>query len=312
MTPTKLDLLVATFSYGGNGGFASTHPAVGHYLMKLAGETKDDPRLGRFAVRDFVDTPITMTRNAAVLAARKWGADLLLMIDSDMTPDCELKEDSSAQPFWKSSFDYLYDHYQRGPVVIGAPYLGPPPLSNCYIFQWASWQNSSEAVNRDMRIEAYSREHAELMTGIQEAAALPTGLILFDMRAFELTDPVRAFNRLVSQGVNPVEARQQIHSWFYYEYSDLYEATKASTEDVTATRDMALVGQQELGYCPIKCNWDAWAGHNKPLLVRKPRSLKLDHVNAKYRAAVHSGVEVGERVVSVDFEDGELAYATAQ
>lgn len=312
MTPTKLDVMVATFSYGGNGGFASEHPAVGRYLMKLAGETRDDERIGRFACKDFVDTPVTMVRNAAVVAARNWGADVLLMIDSDMTPDCELKEDSTARPFWKSSFDYLYDHYQRGPVAIGAPYLGPPPVSNCYIFQWASWQNGNESPNRDMRIEAYTREQAELMSGIVDAAALPTGLILFDMRMFDLTDPVLAYRRQVEQGVDPELARLRTRSWFYYEYDDLYEANKASTEDVTATRDMALVGQQTLGYCPIKCNWDAWAGHNKPLMVRKPRSLKLDHVNAKYRSAVNQGVASGERIQYVNFEDGELTYAATE
>jgi hypothetical protein len=229
-----------------------------------------------------------------------------LMIDSDMTPDCELKEDNTAKPFWKSSLDYLYDHYHKGPVAIGAPYLGPPPRSNCYIFQWASWANASESAHRDMRIEAYTREQAELMTGIADAAALPTGLILFDMRMFDLTDPVKAYTRLVEQGVDPQLARLQTRSWFYYEYDDLYEANKASTEDVTATRDMALVGQHELGYCPIKSNWDAWAGHNKPLMVRKPRSLKLDHVNAKYRAAVNSGVESGERVQDFDFTEAAV------
>lgn len=301
MQPRKLDLFISTFSYAGNGGFASTHPAVMQWLMRLIPKVTADDRIGRVTHQDYVDTPITLTRNRAVVDARKAGYDLVLMVDSDMSVDCELGSDPYAKPFWDSSFDYLYEHWESGPVVIGAPYNGPPPLSNTYCFQWASWQNTDAAVNHDMRIEAYTREQAEVMSGIQECAALPTGLILFDIRAFDLVDPMKQLKRLLDQGVPAEYARLQVKPFFYYEFNDIYESEKASTEDVTATRDIAYMGQLELGYSPIKCNWDSWAAHVKPLLIKKPRSIKMDHVSAKYRAAVLAGHESTDRLAQFDF-----------
>ncbi len=280
MFKRKLSLFIATFSYGGNGGLATTSPKVCQWITHtLKGM---DDRIGERVWRDFVDTPIPMLRNAAVLAAREWGADLMLMVDSDTHPDVELAEDSEAKPFWDTSLDFIYDNYDKGPHVVAAPYCGPPPLENVYVFTWANMQ--SDHPNADFTLRQFAREEAQCRAGIEDVAALPTGLILYDMRAFDLTEPKENGDR----------------PWFYYEYKDLLEAEKCSTEDVTATRDMALVGCQKLGYNPINVNWDAWAGHIKQKVVRKPRIVTSDMVAGQFARAVVEGREGGRKHMIVD------------
>lgn len=283
MTPRKLDILAVTFSYGGNGCFASQHPDVGRYLMNLAVNAVRDERIGRFRVLDLVDTPITLTRNKAVKIAQEQKFDCLVMLDSDMQPDCELGHDPSAKPFFQTSFERLYQHYERGPLFIGAPYCGPPPDCSPYVFHWASGLNLSDQQQPTHGLKMYDRFHTEQMFGVAPCAAIGTGLILTDMRVFDLKDP----------------------PYFYYEWPDATQSEKASTEDVTATRDISFHGQLKLGYNPLLCNWDAWAGHWKPLLVRKPRALHIDQVERQYRAAVERNQPSNERIRYIDFEAGD-------
>jgi hypothetical protein len=261
----QLNVMFAFFPYGGNGGISSEHPSIRRWFAETLLKIKKDDRIDEVLAQDFSDTPITMTRNKAVQEARKQKADVLIMVDSDQHPDNMIGQDAFARPFWDSTFDFLYKRYPNGPVVVGAPYCGPPPCENVYVFRWANHQ--SDHPNVDMRLEQYCREEAAQLTGIQECAALPTGLIMFDMRVFDIVKP----------------------PYFYYEYTDEYESEKASTEDVTATRDMSLLGCQKLGYSPVYCNWDAWAGHWKPKCVSKPAILTAEAANEKYRDAVLKG-----------------------
>lgn len=264
MTPSTASVFFAFFPYGGNGATSAEHPCLRAWFANTLLKCKRDPRIGNVFMEDLSDTPITMTRNRAVAQAKKVGADFLVMCDSDQYPDYELGlGDPHARPFWDTSFDFAYERKRRGlATVVGAPYCGPPPRENVYVFRWAAWQ--SEHPNVDFRLESYAREEAAGLAGIHPAAALPTGLILFDLAVFDLVKP----------------------PYFYYEYTDETESEKASTEDVTATRDLSLAGQELWGYSPIFCNWDAWAGHHKPKCVGKPRLVSADNVNEKYRDAV--------------------------
>jgi hypothetical protein len=259
MTPLKLNVMFAFFPYSGSGGVSSEHPSIRTWFAQTMMKIKADPRIDQVLSKDFSDTPITMTRNKAVRYARDHGADVLIMCDSDQHPDNLIGMDPFARPFWDTSFNFLYKHHPHGPVVIGAPYCGPPPDEICYVFRWHTRQ--SDHPNVDMELEMYGREEAAGLSGIQQAAALPTGLIMFDTRVFDLVKP----------------------PYFYYEYTDQYESEKASTEDVTATRDIGIQGQNQLGYSPIHVNWDAWAGHWKPKCVSKPTVITTDHVGLKYR-----------------------------
>ncbi len=92
-------------------------------------------------------------------------------------------------------------------------------------------------------------------------------------RLFELTEPKTKHD----------------YPWFYYEYTDKFQHTKCSTEDVTASRDMSLAGCRQLGYNPVFVNWDAWAGHIKQKTVGKPQLVTPDHVSQKLHEAVEPG-----------------------
>lgn len=274
----KFNVGFVTFSYGGNGGISSEVPDIREWMTPLMVEIARDPRIGQIRVWNLADTPITMTRNRAVLQAREYGIDVLVMVDSDMKPDLYAGH-SDAKPFFQSSFNFLVDHYAKGPVVIGAPYCGPPPVECVYVFRWNNM--ASENPNPDFQLEMYDRHTAVKLGGIQECAALPTGLIMYDMRVFDLTEPKK-------EGDKP---------WFYYEWKTLHQAEKASTEDVTMTRDLSLVGTQVLGYNPVFANWDSWAGHWKPKCVGKPQVISADGVSHKLKDCWAAKVEPGTKLV---------------
>ena len=278
MTPAKLNLFFSWYPYSGNGASASEHPSIRKWYSRVTRAICKDGRIGEVFEKDFVDTPITMTRNLAVRTAQAAGADVLVMVDSDQHPDCELLAgDKLAKPWWESSFDFLYQRRMHDLLtVVGAPYCGPPPHENVYIFRWATHQ--SLHAQPDLRIEAYSREEAAVRAGFEEVATLPTGLIMFDLRVFDLLEP----------------------PYFYYEYTDKYQSEKASTEDMTGTRDISMACSQRLGYNPLFVNWDAWAGHWKPKCVGKPRLIHVDQVSDKFAEAVRNNSRRAERLVMVD------------
>lgn len=276
MQPRKLKIGIVRFPYSGSGGVASEHPDVGTWLAHTIPKIKADPRCedGIWSMC-FTDTPITMTRNRALRLAQQSGVDVLVMVDSDQNPDLYRNIDALAKPFWDSSFDFLYRHYDKGPCVVAAPYCGPLPhpvdggASNVYVFRWAADQNDPD--NRQFSLEQFTREEATIRAGIEEVAALPTGLCMIDLRACDLVDP----------------------PWFKYEWSDVYEQDKASTEDVVFTRNCSLQG------IPQYCNWDAWAGHSKPSVVGKPVFITSDQVSDEFRKAVVRDLPADKRVCEI-------------
>jgi len=320
MTPRKLKVAVATFSYGGNGGMKSEHPDVRDWLLETVPKIKADPRVEAYfgppdKEWEFADTPVTMCRNKAVATARKYGVDALLMVDSDAAPDLYVGADPSAVPFWDVAFDFLYDRWAKGPVVVGAPYCGPPPFENVYGFRWRN-RASDEPGDSDIRLDQYTRDEAFELRGIQEAAALPTGLILFDVRVFDLIEPhpsdavatimarlkprwdkgerfssLEEVENLVRWVVG--EKDRLSKPWFYYEYPDHFETEKVSTEDCTVTRDISLTGLIKLGYNPIHMAWSSWAGHWKPKCVGRPSLLTADSVSEKLRRAMEARLPHG-------------------
>ncbi len=303
MTPPKFKIAFATFPYGGNGGVSNEHPAVGRWMRKAIEEAKADPRVDFIAEKPLNDTPVYMTRNDAIQTAREGGYDILVMVDSDMEPDCE----PDGKPFWQTSFDFFCAHYAKGPCVICAPYCGPPPNECVYVFRWVDSQ--SDSPDHAWKLEMFPRDYAATLTGIQEVAAQPTGLIMFDMRAFDLTAPEECNDDQVladyKAGVLPAWKAKKLlkqHSWCYYEYTDSYQRAKASTEDVTLTRDISLACISRHGYNPLYCNWDAWAGHVKPKTVRKPKLLKPADIHHQMRDAIvrSSGANRIAHIVNVE------------
>lgn len=271
----QVTVMISRFPYGWYPYAQIEHPDITDYLMTTYHEMRTDPRIERVRRSRKADTPIPMTRNEAVETARQNKVDFLLMIDSDVSPDLHLsgKEQAGspypeywtdwAKPFWSTSFDFAIEQRAAGsPCIIGAPYCGPSPHQNVYVFRWDNWRNNYTPDANDMKLDQYPRAEAATLTGIQEVAALPTGLILIDMQAIEKATP----------------------PYFYYEYTDERELHKASTEDVTFTRDMSLYGVKQY------CNWDAWCGHHKHELVAKPAPLTSANIGDRMREAMRREV----------------------
>ncbi len=267
MQSRKLKIGVARFPYAGNGSTESEHPAVGDWIGATVPKIKADDRcedeIWRFKM---ADTPIPMVRNLALRRARDAGVDVLVMIDSDQIPDIDSGHQLLAKPFWDTSFDFLWQHFDKGPCCIGAPYCGPVPpphvggTSNIYVFHWRINQNEPE--NQVFDLSQFTREEAAQRLGIELVGALPTGLYMIDMRTVDVVPP----------------------PWFSYEWTDAFESEKASTEDVFFTRNASLLG------VPQYCNWDAWAGHAKPWIVGKPAIIGANEVGETLRTAWESGL----------------------
>lgn len=279
----KYKLLIARFPYG-----AQEHPDVVDWLLNETARLAKDPR---FQVRHWRidDTPITMGRNRCLEVAKKEGVDFVLMVDSDMAPDLYIGNgDLLVQPFLPTALDFALKH--PGPCAIAAPYGGPPPHENVYVFHWLNRQSDHPDV--DLELNQYTREHAATLAGIQEVAALPTGLFLLDMRALNAITPPYFYYEFENDGARcPAclahEPGVQTH--------------KASTEDVTFTRDLSLAGVK------VYAHWSAWAGHWKRKCVGKPQPFSVDLVAGKLREAWSRGWHSEERLV--DVPEGGLRIA---
>lgn len=270
-------LLIQRFPYGGREDTECVS-----WLMDTFHKAKLDPRFSEVRTAGLNDTPITMTRNRALADARGYGFDFVLMVDSDMTPDCELGEDPTAVPFFDCAVEYALKSPK--PCVIAAPYVGPPPHENIYVFRWGNRGNTLDPKAANTHLDQFTREEAAVLAGVQEVGALPTGLMLVDLRALA----------------------ELPHPWTYYEFAGAGEecpachqkargpeARKDSTEDVTFTRDLGLLG------VPILCAWSSWAGHNKRYIARKPRPYTTDIVSHKMRDAIGRRVFAGDELVDV-------------
>lgn len=296
-TPRKYKVCVSFFPYGGNGAAPSEHPAIRNWWGKTTKMLDKHPLVESYASADFADTPITMTRNRAVRQAIRQGFDVLVMVDSDMVPDMYLDHvygrtaahAVDAKPFMEVALDVIDQHYERGPIIIGAPYCGPPPDESPYIF---TWEIFGDGANDNLRIRMLSRQEAATAVGVAECAALPTGLIAYDLRAFQYSEP------------KPGDQ----NSWFYYTYTDQYQIEKTGTEDVMNTRDLSLAIQHHLGYNPLRVAWDCWAGHVKPWVVGKPFPTTVSQIEERFRRAVLGGVDLNNKTLDlgVDQPRGEL------
>jgi hypothetical protein len=299
---TTYKVALAQFPGGG-----SSRMETNAWVVQTVRAMDRHSRISEVVSLTYNDTPITMTRNRAVKDARAAGCDYLLMVDNDLSPDCI----PGAAPFWETAWAFMmerrkaereqekyyldsairaerplhpesewpecvaqYEVDAKGsgrsyypPATVAAPYCGPSPEQSCYVFHWAS--PASGKPEPQFRLEMIPRESAAIRSGIEEVAALPTGLILYDMRVFDVLPP----------------------PWFRYEWGDVEESIKASTEDVYQTRNASLLG------LPQYCAWDCWAAHVKTETVGKPVVLTRDMIHASLVAAVERGVDRGDRLV---------------
>lgn len=313
MQAAKLDIYIAFLAYGGNGGIGMQLPEITLWYAKTLVEMQQDKRIGKILTKKFGDIPLTMERNRAVRCAKDVGADVIVMIDSDNVPDLYVGWKDWAKPFWKTSFDFLYERKLRGlPTVVCAPYCGPPPhptgggYENVYVFHGEA--NESDVAEQHIRFCAYSREHAAQMRGIQSIAAGPTGVVMYSLDALDLMNVHRLTHEQILQkykaGDLTLERAKQLlamQSWFFYEYTDAECTAKASTEDVTNTREIQMAGLVKHKQPVVFCNWDSWAGHYKPKCVGMPEPIYVETINQNYVEAVKQNVSLFDTLEEVDF-----------
>ena len=305
MAQLQLSVAFAHFPYGGNGAAAKEHPDIRDWEVETVLEMKKDSRIKDFSSKPFNDTPITMTRNRAMREAKKAGVDLLLMVDSDQSPNRH-KGEPWYKPFWKEAFNFLYENYSKGPRLIFAPYCGPPGDEggeNVFVFHWAN--SGARGPETRFKLQPYSREHAAIMSGIQEAGAGPTGMLLLDTRLLDLIEPSglprqEVLERVATGRMSVEEAMWALKEGYcHYEWTNSYAEEKASTEDVTLTRDISMAGIEKLGYNPVFCAWDSWIGHWKPWNVGKPTIYSADHVAETLKRAVVQNHRDNEAIIDI-------------
>jgi hypothetical protein len=294
MQPRKLKVGIVRFSYGGNGGISMEVPDVGTWLVGAVVAAKSDPRVEEVFYEVISQTPITMGRNESVAWAQKNEIDVLIMLDSDMAPDLYFRKDPTAKTFFESSFDFIYKNWERGPHIVVAPYCGPPahPTDGghecVYVFHWEN--NHSDHIPCNFKMQAYTRHEAAVQTGISNIDTGPTGLSMYDMRIFGVIPHPYFDYEWEGEGRQCGECHQTIPG---------PRSQKASTEDCYFFRNVAINGVTTLGYNPVFCNWDAWAGHWKPWCVGKPTILTSDGVGRHLREAIEKNVKMDTKVAQV-------------
>ncbi|HUU84207.1 MAG TPA: hypothetical protein VM243_11955 [Phycisphaerae bacterium] len=305
----KFNVLIARMSYGWQ-----ENPDVTDWIVRSILKAKDDPRIGRCVTKAFDNTPTTLARHEAVMHARRpdLDADLLWMIDADMHPD-HCPAEPGAVDTWSAFMEFAYEHYQRGPFVIAAPYCGRSRSAygiseNVYVFRWRGTETGSP--HQRFELAQFNREEAAERGGIERVAALPTGLVLYDMRCFGDLPGPQYRKRWAPGGPNlPIPGRSwqpQEPPWFYYQYDDPYEAWKIGTEDACNTRDLSALG------VPQYIHWGAWAGHYKQKCVSKPVIVTSDYANDRLLRAALMGRASNERLVMIGDDDGSPPRARAE
>ena len=242
----KWRMMIARFPYGG-----TERTEIVDWTASLVTWSKKQHNIDTCLLWNVSDTPITMCRNLAVTAAIANNIDILIMIDSDMSPDID-----RSKPFVPEAFEFIKSRWHTAPTIIAVPYLSAGPDYVPTIGRWRSFKNGFE-----VKTDLYTREEASAMSGIQPCSLMGTGVMAMDMRIFTGFEISGEMVKLPPP-------------WFYYEYTDEYQTQKASTEDMVFTRNASMVfGAHgiEIGYC----HWDCWAYHVKTQFVGKPWDTHL-------------------------------------
>lgn len=219
------------------------------WLIKVSHILHNHPRVGTVYTEPLVGTPVDMLRNRAIKKAKEFGAHFVLFVDSDMFPDYELSfqpQDEYRIPFMPQALDFALNH--DGPCVVGAPYCSAPPEENVLVMRWVNRETNDP--DPQFFLERYSRSDAVGKKGMEEVAALATGVLLIDMRAMAVLQP----------------------PWFHYQFTDREQWKDSSTEDVVFTRNLSLLG------VPQYVAWSSWAGHWKTKMVGKPLGIPMEAI----------------------------------
>lgn len=258
--PEKISLLVNVFTYSKSIGadvFVYTHAA--HMLPRT------NPRVKEVAVSYTTGYPTDRVRNAVVKEAKANGHHFVLMLDDDMHPDIGLSSplhrDETAVPFLPTALDFAMAH--NGPCIVAAPYTAAPPSQEVVVMKERQ-RFPDQPDGCGGFLDKFTRDEAAVMKGICRVAALPTGVMLVDLRVLDILPP----------------------PWFSYEFKDPpYNTQLASTEDVVFSRNCDWLG------IPQYAHFSAWAGHCKSWTTGKPVQCPVTGIGQSVYKAFKNGWE---------------------
>jgi len=254
--PERVNILVCVFTYD-----KMLHADALTYCTRLYGQMVNHPRMNQLEIAYSYGYPTDRCRNHVVKSARENGFQFLLALDNDMRFDLELGRSPEAKPFLPTSLEFALK--QSAPVFVGAPYCSAPPAQEVVVMKHREYCPDQPG-GFGKKLDKYTRDEAAERRGIERVAALPTGCLLMDLRAFDVIAP----------------------PWFYYEYTDSpYNTALASTEDVVLTRNADWCGISQW------VNWDAWAGHHKTYETGRPRVCPVDSVPRAVWDAIKAGAK---------------------
>lgn len=260
--PEKVSLLIARLSYSGY-----ERVEIANWLVQTALALHEHPRVENVYHKILMGYPTSRVRNVALKLCRDKGIHFLLMIDDDIVPDVHSPGRSCGydhlpvmrdqQNFLPSALEFALEH--PGPCVIGAPYCAGPPDERVLVsrFREREGNHPDGAAAGALQLECFTRDEAAERTGFEMVSALPTGLILIDVRCTEKLHP----------------------PYFTYEYKDAEESELASTEDTVFSRNLCYLD------VPQYVGWGSWAAHMKLKAVGRPRRYPGGAVAKQVRQA---------------------------
>ena len=227
-------------------GWGLEVPDVGTYLLLLGfnigyenGKNHGNPdKQIAISLTQTNKSRIPAARNHGVKEAREEGATHLLMIDPDVAIDAFVGTEPWAKKWWSEA--WYFAKRDGPPLVLTAPYAGQ--LQKVHVFY-----RDKEGVNR-----RYSWNDAGKMSGWSQVNAVGSGLMLIDMRVFDLLD-------------KHDDSLNQHRPYFRDIYADERETELDYTPDVYFCERCREVG------VPIWVNWDCWCGHWQLQRVTSPR-----------------------------------------
>ncbi len=249
--PPKVKILIARLSYNGY-----ERVEIANWLVQTALALQDHPRVGDVAHNIVTGYPTPRVRNQVLVTAKKIGAHFAVMIDDDMVPDVHapgravgyghLDAHGDQTTFFPSALDFALSHV--GPCVVAAPYCAGPPEERVLVSRFREDESDNpNSPTKGIALRCFSRDEAADRTGFEMVSALPTGLMLIDMRGVDMLSP----------------------PWFGYEYETSTEDVLASTEDTVFSRNLMYIG------VPQYCAWGSWSAHAKVKMVGRPLKYPL-------------------------------------
>lgn len=283
--PEKVSILIARLSYNG-----LERVEIANWLAQTVIALHEHPRVANVFHKPLMGYPTPLVRNQALTLCRAKRIDFLVMIDDDMVPDLHSPNRAVSygshsddpvraavmtdpypvmrdqQNFFPSALDFALEH--PGPCVIGAPYCAGPPEERVLVSRFREKRGDDPSIaSGGLMLECFTRDEAATRTGFEMVSALPTGLILIDVRCTELLKP----------------------PYFGYEYKTDHQTDLASTEDTVFSRNCMYLN------VPQYCAWSSWAGHVKTRIVGRPRKYPISAVPLTVETAVRERIAQEER-----------------